>query len=356
MEKLFNKIIFYQDSLGCGIIYLIANAVFLCRWLSGGEILILAREAGTHGYNSIPLCSMPSVPRFVCLSNLCTSCPASPALQSHKTWKCLQGYLSWVINADCCDECSAAWRPGPALSAAAAASICVRVHLLCQAQAGWEGCNLLQTSWQGSVHSKSTNTDAGTNGVGCLDETVHIWDLFPSLTCLETHHRVLDKQHSGHRFREAGDNDLRTAWMPCLVCAITGTWALCKNLGITFLSFWEKASVNPTLWHRPRLVSHQVCEWDFEVRNSKTLGFHWFVLEGIRKTGFVLVCEAMSLFNTAKVSSQRVIVKHSLESWMPVTALLSSHIWKLHVLPWTKTYPKKTSNVKKFKRHKQKEC
>lgn len=77
---------------------------------------------------------------------------------------------------------------GPALSTAAAASICASVHLLCHAQAGWEGCNLLQTSWQGSVHSKRTNTDAGTNGVGCLDERAHIWDLFPSQICLETHH------------------------------------------------------------------------------------------------------------------------------------------------------------------------
>lgn len=134
---------------------------------------------------------------------------------------------------------------------------------------------------------------------------------------------------------------LRTAWMLCPVCAITGTEDLCKRLGVTFLALWETASVNTTLWHRCRLVSHQVCKCDFKVRNSKTLGFHWFVLEGIGKIGFVLVYEATSLFKRAKFSSQRVIVKPCLESWMLVTALLSFHIWKLHVLPETETCLKK---------------
>lgn len=50
--------ILYRDSLGCGIIYLIANAIFLCGWLRGGERLSLPREAGIHGYNNIPVCSM----------------------------------------------------------------------------------------------------------------------------------------------------------------------------------------------------------------------------------------------------------------------------------------------------------
>lgn len=141
---------------------------------------------------------------------------------------------------------------------------------------------------------------------------------------------ICDRQPSWHCFNEAeelvGDNTLRTAQMSCSVCATTGTEDLCKRLGITFFAIWEKASVNPSLWHRCRLVSHQVCEWDFKVRNSKTLGFHWFVLEGIRKTGFVLVCEAMSLFNTKKFSSLRVTVKPCLESWVCVTALLSFHV------------------------------
>lgn len=96
-------------------------------------------------------------------------------------------------------------------------------------------------------------------------------------------------------------------------CAITGTEDLCKRLGVRFLALWEKASVNPTLWHRCRLMSHQVCEQDFKVRNSKTLGFHWktfhfftcFVLEGIRKTGFVLVCEGSNVYLTQQSSAYR---------------------------------------------------
>lgn len=31
-------------------------------------------------------------------------------------------------------------------------------------------------------------------------------------------------------------DDLRTAWMLCFICAITGTEDLCKRLGIRFLA------------------------------------------------------------------------------------------------------------------------
>lgn len=54
-KEYFDKRIFYRDSLGCGIIYLIANGIFLCRW---GKAQPAQGGRDTWLYNSILLCSM----------------------------------------------------------------------------------------------------------------------------------------------------------------------------------------------------------------------------------------------------------------------------------------------------------